>query len=176
MSTNRCYSWVGWEVTIVWIRFGFALSKVDKAFACKMGGGCGQVSWVSWDNSSIGVCGQTTNRCYSWVISVSISKTVVWFGFSFALSKKMTTISELSSEMLSGSSCDSRGVRWSYCSVGVSSKSTNRGNYWLRGKASISISKTIPWFSLSFTFAKVMYWVSIDTPWLFWNKMMQQKS
>merc|ERR1719411_2612068 len=70
--------------------------SMSESLACKMSRGSSQVVDVSWYNSSVGIGGQTSNRCNSWDVldSISISKSVsvskVSITVSFTLSNVVT--------------------------------------------------------------------------------------
>merc|ERR1719342_1995661 len=122
--------------------------------ACKMSRGSSQVVYVSWYNSSVGIGGQTSDRCNSWDVldSVSVSESVsvskVSITVSFALSDVVTiwpssvsSISDmgesdiledwssLGSKMGSGCGSNSWGISWDSGSIGGGGKSSNSNDW-----------------------------------------------
>merc|ERR1712117_183303 len=130
---------------------------MSKSLACEMSRGSSQVVYVSWYNSSVGIGGQTSNRCNSWDVldSISVSKSVsiskVSIAVSFTLSNVVTiwpssvsSISDmgnsadgdvledwssLGSKMGSGSGSDSRSISWYLGSISVGGKSSYRNDW-----------------------------------------------
>merc|ERR1712135_193074 len=143
--------------------------------ACKMSRGSSQVVYVSWYNSSVGIGGQTSNRCNSWdvldSISESISVSKVSITVSFTLSNVVTiwpsSVSSISdmgdsgdsdvledwssfgSKMGSGGGSNSWGISWYNSSVSIGGESSNRGDWGSSWDENISIG-------ISFTLANVV--------------------
>merc|ERR1712203_322110 len=121
------------------------------AFCLKIVPFMNQVVYVSWYNSSVGIGGQTSNRCNSWYVSESISVSKVSITVSFTLSNVVTiwpssvsSISDmgdrgdsdvledwssLGSKMGSGGGSNSWGISWDLGSIGVGGKSSNRNDW-----------------------------------------------
>merc|ERR1712135_190558 len=138
--------------------------------ACKMSRGSSQVVYVSWYNSSVGVGGQTSNRCNSWdvldSISESISVSKVSITVSFTLTNKVSSkwVSSISdvgnvsgmeswgssgSKMGRGGGSYSWGISWYNSSVSIGGESSNRGDWGSSWDENISIG-------VSFTLANVV--------------------
>merc|ERR1712133_239993 len=129
-----------------------------------MSRGSSQVVDVSWYNSSVGIGGQTSNRCNSWDVldSVSISESIsvskVSITVSFTLSNVVTiwpsSVSSISdvgnisgmeswgssgSKMGRGGGSYSWGISWYNSSVSIGGESSNRGDWGSSWDENISI-------------------------------------
>merc|ERR1711990_992942 len=159
--------------------------SVSESLACKMSRGSSQVVYVSWYNSSVGIGGQTSNRCNSWYVldSISISESIsvskVSITVSFTLSNVVTiwpssvsSISDmgdrgdsdvledwssLGSKMGSGGGSNSWGISWDLGSIGVGGKSSNRNDWSSSGNVDGWVG-----FAFGFTLANKVsgIWVS----------------
>merc|ERR1719411_816524 len=154
--------------------------SVSESLACKMSRGSSQVVYVSWYNSSVGIGGQTSNRCNSWDVLDSVSESVsvskVSITVSFALSDVVTiwpssvsSISDmgdsdiledwssLGSKMGSGCGSNSWGISWDCGSIGVGGKSSNSNDWSSSGNVDGWVG-----FAIGFTFTNKVssIWVS----------------
>merc|ERR1711936_1177623 len=111
-----------------------------------LSGGSGNSWGISWDNSSVSISGESSNRG-DWGSSGDEDVSI---GISFTLSNEMSirgssisiaSISymtdkgimedwgSLSGKVLSGGSGNSWGISWDNSSISISGKSTDRGNW-----------------------------------------------